>query len=55
MSKKKLSKAQQKLNRRRSAAKAHFKMLKAGHKKLEMELKNMKKYFSNPQDWWFGP
>ena len=55
MPKKKLSKSDKKLQRRKSAARAYFKELKAAHKKLEMELKNMRKCFRNPEDWWFGP
>jgi hypothetical protein len=54
MPKKKSSKSDQKLQRRRSAARAYFKKLKAAHKKLEMELKKMSKCFKNPGDWWFG-
>ena len=54
MPKKKLSKSDQKLQRRRSAAKANFKKLKAAHKKLEMELKKMNKCFKDTGDWWFG-
>jgi hypothetical protein len=55
MPKKKLSKSDQKLQRRRSAARANFKTLKAAYKKLEMELKSMRKCFRNPEEWWFGP
>lgn len=54
MPKKRLSKSDQKLQRRKSAARANFKKLKAEIRKLEMELKKMKKCFSNPGDWWFA-
>ena len=56
MAKKKMSKAERaRLRRGRAAAKAHLKKVTATHKKLEMELKKMKKVLRNPEPWWFGP
>ena len=54
MPRKKPSKADQR-KRRKAAAKAHLKKVMATHKKLEMELRNLKTHLKNPEPWWFGP